>query len=97
MKHHPNVRPAIRGWAGLFTLASCNAVCESRELPNIEIVWFAVDGFPQMRRDAATNSRSVGSGAAGDAAHTLPDESLRHPRNEWNRGRLSFPTFERAS
>jgi hypothetical protein len=27
----------------------------------------------------------------------LPDESLRHPRNEWNRGRLSFPTFERAS
>jgi len=40
-------------------------VCESRELPNIEIVWFAVDGFPQMRRDAATNSRSVGSGAAG--------------------------------
>ena len=79
MKHGPNARARSPGLAGLFTVASCNGVCESREQTNIGIVWWAVDALPRMRRDAATKQLAQRRIAAGDAAHTLPDVSVRHP------------------
>jgi len=54
MKHRPNARAVARAAPELFTVASCNGGGESRGQTNIEIVWFAVDTLPRIRRDAAT-------------------------------------------